>query len=246
MNVRNIKLEISYDGTNFHGFQIQPDQRTIQGELQKAIGMIIKQQIKITASGRTDTGVHARKQVCNFHTESRIPVEKWVDALNSLLPEDIVVKSATEMPFEFHSRFDVKKKIYRYSIYNDRVVDVFRRNYTWHYPYSLDIETMKKASQLFIGEHDFTSFSSAKSEIENRTRTIYEAEIGKIGNEIYFQISGNGFLYNMVRIIMGTLVEVGSGKMSLEDIRSLFREKNRSMAGITAPAKGLTLWDVEY
>lgn len=243
---RNIKCEISYDGTDFHGFQIQPGKRTIQGEIESALEIITKQSIPIIASGRTDAGVHARKQVCNFFTESRIPEEKWEIAINSLLPNDIVILSANEMPLEFHSRYDVQTKTYRYYIYNNKTVDIFRRNFTWHYPYFLDTEKMKKASKLFIGEHDFTSFSSAKSDIKNKIRRIYESDIWVDQNEIIFQISGNGFLYNMVRILMGTLLKIGSNKMEPEAIVNLFAENNRTVAGITVPARGLTLWDVKY
>lgn len=242
----NIKCELSYDGTNFHGFQIQPNQRTVQGELHKAIYKIAKQNINVVATGRTDAGVHARKQVINFFTNSRIPEEKWEVALNSILPDDIIIMSSSKVQPKFHSRYDVKVKTYRYNIYNQRKIDVFRRHYTWHCPYSLDIDMMKEASRLFIGEHDFTSFSSGKTDIENKVRKIYKSDIWQDGNEIIFQISGSGFLYNMVRIIMGTLIEIGKGKMETDDILKLFQQKNRIQATKTVAAKGLTLWDVEY
>ncbi|KXG45111.1 tRNA pseudouridine(38-40) synthase TruA [Tepidibacillus infernus] len=244
--MKNIKLEVSYDGTAFHGFQVQPNQRTIQGELEDALQRLTNQPVKIIGSGRTDAGVHAKKQVCNFKINHSMPLSKWPVALNALLPEDIVVNSASEVPLEFHSRFDVRQKTYRYSIYHHTYVNIFRRHYTWHYPYPLDVEKMKAVSKVFIGEHDFTAFSSAKTTVENKVRKIYAADLWKKENEIYFQITGNGFLYNMVRIVVGTLVEVGRNKMDPEEVMELFEKKNRSLAGLTAPAKGLTLWDVQY
>jgi len=243
---RNIKCEISYDGTDFHGFQIQPNHRTVQGELEQALYRLTNQQTKMIASGRTDAGVHARKQVCHFLTNSKIPEEKWIFALNALLPDDVLVTHAEEAAFNFHARFDVKKKIYRYYIDHGVIANVFRRRYSWHYPYALDIEVMKEASQMFIGEHDFTAFSSAKTEVENKIRTIYDAKLWQDQNEIIFEIAGSGFLYNMVRIMIGTLVEVGRKKMNQTDISDLFYKKERALAGITAPAHGLILWDVVY
>lgn len=245
MRTRNVKCEISYDGANYHGFQAQPRDKTVQGEIQKALYKISNKQIIITASGRTDAGVHARKQVINFNIDSNIPIKKLPIILNLLLPKDIIIKSAFEMPCDFHSRFNVKGKTYRYSIYNANTVDVFRRNYTWHYPYFLDVSAMSKASLLFLGEHDFSAFSSVKAK-SYRVRKIYESSVWKEGNEIVFQVSGEGFLHNMVRILTGTLVKVGNGRMLPEEIPFLFDSKDRKLAGVTAPAKGLTLWDVMY
>ncbi|MFV9511627.1 tRNA pseudouridine(38-40) synthase TruA [Tepidibacillus sp. LV47] len=246
MKERNIKLELSYDGTYFHGFQVQPNQRTVQGELQKAIEKLTGSSVKVIGSGRTDARVHARKQVCNFITHSSIPISKWPNAINSVLPEDIVVYSAEEKPITFHSRFDVKKKTYRYTIYNDQFIDVFRRHYTWHYPYPLNMNEMIEASRFFLGEHDFTSFSSVKSDIKDRVRTIYHFDLWQEGKEIYFQITGNGFLYNMVRIIVGTLVEIGRSKIKKEEIPKILAKRDRNLAGLTAPPQGLILWDVLY
>ncbi|TCS81516.1 tRNA pseudouridine(38-40) synthase TruA [Tepidibacillus fermentans] len=243
---RNIKLELSYDGTKFHGFQVQPNQRTVQSEIEKAIKELTGFSVNLIASGRTDAGVHARKQVCNFITHSSIPIAKWPNALNSILPDDIIVFSAEEKPLQFHSRYDVKRKTYRYTIYNDRFIDVFKRHYSWHLPYSLNISEMVEASHYFLGEHDFTSFSSARTEVKNKVRTIYQFDIWKEGKEIYFQITGNGFLYNMVRIIVGTIVEIGRGRMEKEQILRLFEEKDRTLSGLTAPPQGLVLWDVIY
>jgi len=243
---RNIQLQIAYEGTFFHGFQVQSKQRTVQGELEKALETITGVSTKLFASGRTDAGVHAKKQICHFLTNSSVPIARWPIALNSILSNDVVVLSAKEMPTLFHARYGVKKKTYRYIIYHDKYIDVFRRNFSWHYPYPLDVDAMVDASKVFVGEHDFTSFSSAKANVKNKVRTIYHFSVWKEGQEIYFEITGNGFLYNMVRIIVGTLVEVGRGRMTQDDILLLFEKKNRTKAGLTAPSQGLILWDVQY
>lgn len=245
-NKRNIKCEISYDGTDFHGFQVQPNQRTVQGELIKSIYKLTNEKVNIIASGRTDAGVHARKQVCNFTTNSSIPAVKWKNALNAALPDGIIILNSTEVELSFHSRYDVKEKTYRYHISNRENLNLFRRKYAWHCPYSLNIEEMKQASRIFLGEHDFTSFSSAKTEIENKVRYIYQSEVWEENNEIIYQITGNGFLYNMVRIIVGTLVDVGTDRIKAEDIEGILNAKDRNYACKTAPAKGLFLWDIKY
>lgn len=245
-NKRNIKCEISYDGTDFHGFQVQPNQRTVQGELIKSIYKLTNEEVNIIASGRTDAGVHARKQVCNFTTDSNIPADKWKNALNAVLPDGIIILNSTEVELSFHSRYDVKEKTYRYHISNRENLNLFRRKYVWHCPYSLNIEAMKQASRIFLGEHDFTSFSSAKTEIENKVRYIYQSEVWEENNEIIYQITGNGFLYNMVRIIVGTLVDVGTDRIKAEDIEGILNAKDRNYACKTAPAKGLFLWDIKY
>lgn len=245
MEIKNIKCEISYDGSNYHGFQFQPREKTIQGEIQKALYSLCNKQIMIYGSGRTDAGVHARKQVINFNISDNIPIEKLPLILNLSLPDDIVINSASEMPKDFHSRYNARGKTYRYSIYNAMSVDVFRRKYTWHYPYPLDVIAMNKASMLYIGEHDFSTFSSVKAKAD-RVRTINESMVWQEGNEIIFQVSGDGFLHNMVRILAGTLIKVGNGKISVDDLPYIFESKDRRLAGVTAPARGLTLWDVIY
>ncbi|WP_339060609.1 tRNA pseudouridine synthase A [Tepidibacillus marianensis] len=166
--------------------------------------------------------------------------------MNSVLPNDLVVISAEQMPMNFHSRFDVKQKTYRYTVYNDRIRDVFRRNYTWYYPHPLDLNAMIDASRTFLGEHDFTSFSSTKTDKQQKVRTIYNFSVRKEEREIIFEITGNGFLRNMVRIIVGTLIEVGRGRMDQSNIQVLFEERDRTLAGLTAPPQGLVLWDVQY
>ncbi|MGD9678296.1 MAG: tRNA pseudouridine(38-40) synthase TruA [Vulcanibacillus sp.] len=245
MVLKNIKCEISYDGSEYCGYQIQPKLKTIQGEIQKVLTEITKSDIKVYASGRTDTGVHAKKQVINFYHDSNIPSERWAIALNMLLPDDIVVNTVEEMPLDFHARYDVRVKTYRYSINNQSVCNVFRRDFTLHYPYFLDVGLMNNASKLYIGSHDFSSYSSVKAKL-NRERIIYDSEVWKEGDEIIFQISGNGFLHNMVRILMGTLIQVGNGKISADEFQLILEKKDRKLAGYTVPAKGLTLWDVIY
>ena len=247
MGEKNIKCSVSYDGTLFHGFQIQPNQRTVQNELEKAISSIAKKKINIYASGRTDAGVHANQQVINFNTESSVPPEKWRIAMNSILPEDIIITDSQEVSMDFHARYNVKQKTYRYYLYNSKLNDVFRRNYWWHYPYEIDIEKMIEASKYFIGEHDFTSFSSSKTAIENKVRTVYDFNIQRNQkNELIFEITGNGFLYNMVRIIVGSVVDVGRGRMKLKKIPELLEKKEKQGKGPTAPAHGLYLWEVKY
>lgn len=243
---RNIKCEISYDGTEFHGFQSQPNHRTVQGEIEKAVSKITKNETNIIYSGRTDAGVHARKQVINFHINNSIPSDKIRKALNSNLPGDIVVLHAEEAPIDFHSRYHVKEKTYRYFLDNHQIPDIFRRRYEWRVPYKLNIEKMNEASHLFIGEHDFTSFSSAKTVKENRVRTIHASDLWVEDGKVIFQITGKGFLYNMVRIIVGTLVDIGRGRMEVKEIEEMFNTKDRGDAGMTAPANGLFLWDVKY
>ncbi len=245
MKTRNIKCEISYDGSSYHGFQFQPREKSVQGEIQKVLYTLFNKQIIIYGSGRTDAGVHARKQIINFNIGGNIPIEKLPIILNLSLPEDIIVNSAYEMPMDFHSRYNARGKTYRYSIYNEMAVDVFRRKYTWHYPHTLDVMAMNKASLLFLGEHDFSAFSSVKAK-SDRVRTIYESKVWREENEIIFEIGGNGFLNNMVRILTGTLIKVGNGKILPEEIPFLFESRDRKLAGVTAPARGLTLWDVKY
>ncbi len=246
MKTNNIKCELSYDGTFFHGFQRQPNQRTVQGEIEKAIYKIIKQKVTINSSGRTDAGVHARKQVCNFLIEGSIPAEKWKLALNAVLPDDIVIIQTSKADQDFHARYDVREKIYRYYINNSKTANVFNRNFTYQFFQKLDIEKMKIASKLFLGTHDFTTFASTKTDKENKIRTISQSDLWIEEDQIIYQIAGNGFLYNMVRIIVGTLIEVGKHKIESEEIEAMFSLKRRNIAGPTVPAKGLILWDVHY
>jgi tRNA pseudouridine38-40 synthase len=253
--VRNIRFVVSYDGTEYSGFQTQPSGNTVQDQLEAAIRMLTGEQVKVTASGRTDAGVHAYGQVCNFHTRSSIPIERWCLALNSRLPNDIVVRAADEVPLEFHARKSAKRKTYRYTIRTGRFPDVFQRKYQFHHPGHLDAAAMREALKYLEGEHDFTSFCSIKTEAESRVRTIFAANLEDIPDSgvledpagiIRISITGNGFLYNMVRIIVGTLIEIGEGKRPASEMRDILLAQDRKRAGATAVAHGLMLWQVEY
>lgn len=252
--MRNICMIVSYDGSAYNGFQSQPNSNTIQDKIEEALCTLTGETIKITASGRTDAGVHARGQVINFHTESRIPIDRWCMALNSRLPDDIIVTDAREVSETFHARRSAIRKTYRYSIRCGRYKDVFRRHLEYHHYGSLDVEAMRLALSYLVGEHDFTSFCSVHTTAKTNVRTIYNASISTneqyIGNmkstQLFIDITGNGFLYNMVRIIVGTLIEVGEGKRVPDDMRRILESRDRTQAGPTAMAHGLMLWEVLY
>lgn len=246
--MRKIVCEISYDGTNFSGFQIQPQERTIHGEIEKALEQIHKgRKVEIQASGRTDKGVHARGQVIQFETNLQLPEENWKRALNTLLPLDIVISWVKEVPLSFHVRYHATEKEYRYYVLNEVERDVFKQNYYHHFPYQLDIERIQAACSYLEGEHDFTSFSSAKATIKgSKVRTLTEVTCRQSGNEIEFIFRGNGFLYNMIRIIIGCLLDIGQGRRQPGDIPTLLQKKDRQLLGKTAPPQGLYLWNVTY
>ncbi|MCX7572330.1 tRNA pseudouridine(38-40) synthase TruA [Tumebacillus sp. DT12] len=244
--MRNIKLTIAYDGTNFHGFQVQPNLRTVQGVLEEVIGRVAQHPVSIIGSGRTDAGVHARAQVVNFETDVRIPVEKWPIALNTRLPDDLVVTAAEEMPPDFHSRFSAKGKVYRYQIDLSASPNVFTRLYAYHYPYPLRIEPMIEAARHLAGRHDFTSFCAANTPVENKVRLLHHVELTREDHLLTITCRGEGFLYNMVRIIAGTLLDVGRDRISPDAIPTILSACDRTQAGVTAPAHGLTMWEVLY
>jgi tRNA pseudouridine38-40 synthase len=242
-----VKCIVSYDGTRFSGYQVQPQKRTIQGEIEEALCKIHKGQlIKIHASGRTDAYVHAIGQVFHFDTDLTIPDEKWPYALNSLLPEDIVILDASYVNHDFHSRFHTTAKEYRYRIHQQKMENVFTRNYSLHYPYKLDFDAIKQACTHLCGTHDFTSFCVAKTVVEDKVRTINSIELIENGSEVTFCFNGNGFLYNMVRILVGTLLDVGQGVIRAEDIPTILNGRDRSLSGKTVPGHGLYLWKVYY
>lgn len=241
------KCIISYDGTQFSGYQVQPNKRTVQSEFENTLRKMHKgEQINIVASGRTDATVHARGQVVHFNSPLSIPVEGWKKALNSMLPDDIRVRSVDIVEPDFHARFDVKAKEYRYRLLVIEEPSVFKRHFTYHYPYPLNLHAMKEAAGLLIGTHDFTSFCASRTEVQDKVRTIYQIGIEKQGDELILSFIGNGFLYNMVRIIVGTLLEVGNGKKDAKMMESILTRKDRSLAGKTAPGHGLYLWQVFY
>ena len=207
------KCIIAYDGTAFAGYQVQPEKRTVQSELEAALEKMHKgEKVKVTASGRTDAGVHAKGQVIHFDSSNEFPAENWKKALNALLPSDIVVLDVKQVSDAFHARFDPIGKEYRYMITRGPITRSFRRNYAYHYPYPLDIEAIREAISYLIGTHDFTSFCAANTNVVDKVRTIYKIELNEDGDSLMFRFVGNGFLYNMVRILVGTLLEVGSGK----------------------------------
>ncbi len=245
--MRNIKLVIEYDGKDFNGWQKQPNKPNIQGSIEQAIEQITGEKIELLASGRTDRGVHALGQVANFKTNSNIPIEKFAIAINSHLKKSVLIKSAQEVPQNFHSRLSCKQKKYRYVINNSKEGSAIYRNLETHIPIKLNVDKMKQAIQYFEGEHDFKAFRASGTSSKSSVRTIYKAEIIEQAKErIWIELTGNGFLYNMVRIIAGTLVEVGLGKIKPEEIPIILREKERKKAGKTLPPQGLYLVNVHY
>lgn len=245
--MQNVKMTLEYDGSNYSGWQIQKNtSMTIQQKLQNALKKINKKEIKVIGASRTDAGVHAKGQVANTTFTVAIPVQRVPAAVNRFLPPDIVCKKAEKVSLDFHARYDSIGKKYRYRVYNNRITSVFIRDYSYHYIHDLNIPLMRKASKNFLGQHDFSSFQSAGCGAKNTIKTIEEFEIYKSGEEIYFEIKGSGFLYNMIRIMVGTLIQVSEGKIRLEDINEIIKAKDRNLAGFTAPAKGLTLLEVYY
>ncbi|RST71808.1 tRNA pseudouridine(38-40) synthase TruA [Siminovitchia acidinfaciens] len=245
--MQRYKAIVAYDGSSFSGYQIQPKGRTVQGEIEQVLRKLHKgQPVGVTASGRTDSGVHARGQVIHFDSTLNLSGQQWIKALNSLLPDDISFSKVEVAAPGFHARFDAVGKEYRYFIYTNPVRDPFRRHYAAHVRGAVDVEAMKRAAVCLVGTHDFTSFCSAKTETENRVRTLSRLNIEEQGGELVLTFAGNGFLYNMVRIITGTLLDVGRGKMDISSIPGVLAAKDRTVAGKTAPAEGLYLWEVFY
>ncbi len=246
---RNIKLIVEYDGTNYCGWQSQQNGPSIQEELEKALFKLTNEKMIVNGAGRTDAGVHAEKMTANFYTNSKIPGEIFPLVLNKILPGDISVVGSEDISMNFHSRFDAKGKHYRYKIRNSRYPSALDRHHAWWIKYcdKLDIDRMRKASEIFLGTHDFSGCMAVGSKIKNAVRTIYSIEISTPNDtDIYIDFKGNGFLYNMVRIITGTLVRYGVGKLSMETISKMLDEKNRRLGGVTAPAHGLFLMEVYY
>ncbi|WP_408955532.1 tRNA pseudouridine(38-40) synthase TruA [Natroniella sp. ANB-PHB2] len=246
--MRNLKCTVTYDGTSYHGFQRQNNAVTIQGEIEKALQKLIKKEVKIIGASRTDAKVHAQGQVFNCQIESSIPTERFALALNTKLPADIVVTDAYEVDPEFHSRYNSTGKLYHYQIYNREFPSPFSRNYTYHISHKLDLEAMREGAQYLVGEYDFSSFQAAGCSARSPVRQIYELEISVnlTAPLITISIKGSGFLYNMVRIIVGTLVEVAKGKKKPIWVKEVLLAQDRSLAGPTAPACGLSLIKVNY
>lgn len=244
------KMTVAYDGHLFHGFQYQPRQRTVQGTIEAALSKMTKgKNVVVEGSGRTDAGVHALGQVIHFdYPDKPIPPERMICALNSLMPLDIVFKKCEIVDEKFHVRYSAKGKWYRYRVSLDRFVDPFKRLYTGHYPYPVDVEKMKKASFDLLGTHDFTSFAASGGQIKNKVRTMFYVNIqkDKQNNEIVFDFICSGFLYNMVRILVAMLLEIGRGKRPVNDIPRVIMAQDREQVRETAQASGLFLYHVFY
>jgi tRNA pseudouridine38-40 synthase len=250
--MRNLKLILSYDGAEFSGWQVQPDVQTIQGALASAIGRLTGEKVLPQGSGRTDAGVHALAQVVTFVTESSVPTENFLKALNDILPVSIRVLEVAEMPAVFHARHSALAKTYRYRMYRNTICPPFLARYVSHYPYPLDEEAMFKAAELVIGEKDFTSFAAVdaergrEEESVSNVRTISASSWERHEEELIYTVRGSGFLHHMVRNLVGTFILVGRGTLQVEDITGIIEARKRSAAGATAAASGLYLVGVEY
>ena len=261
---RNIRLTLAYDGTRYAGWQVQPDRVSIQSTIEDAIATLTGERVSLLSAGRTDAGVHAVGQVASFFTSSTIPPDKWRPALQSKLPADIVIRTSEEVPLDFHATYAAKLKRYRYVILESRIDNPFLRPFVWRLNGPLDVDAMQAAADLLVGTHDFRSFESHWPNTDSSIRTVFEARLARTsgwnvwdpssvmadterpGEFIVFEIVGNGFLYNMVRAIVGTLVNIGRGSWTLTQFESAFRALDRNAAGETAPAQGLYLVSVTY
>jgi tRNA pseudouridine38-40 synthase len=243
---RNLKLTVAYDGGRYHGFQRQNNAVSVQNILEEKLSIVCGDAIKLAAAGRTDTGVHAEGQVVSFFTGGTIPTARIVRAVNSHLPDDIVVKSAEDAAEDFHARYSAKSKIYKYKIQQGEVLNPFMRNFAWYIRNRLDDKAMNDAMELIKGTHDFSAFRASGSVQNNPVRTIYEANCKRCGEILEFTFWGDGFLYHMVRNLVGTLVNVGKGKITPPQFGEIMQGKNRAKAGATAPAQGLYLYKVIY
>lgn len=241
-----ILLRVAYDGTNYSGWQIQPNAITVEEVLNKALEDLFKQNIEITGASRTDAGVHAYGNVAVFDADTRMPAEKISYALNQRLPEDVRVVQSHQVADDFHPRHADCIKTYEYKIWNDRFENPMMRLYSHFYHGELDVDKMNDACRYFIGEHDFTSFCSVGSQVKSKVRTIHSLEVTRQDKLVTIRVTGNGFLYNMVRIIAGTLLKVGQGVIEPAKIRTIIEAKDRESAGPTAPARGLALVEIKY
>ncbi len=241
----NIKLILGYDGTNYHGFQLQENAVTVQGTLEQALGRLLGTAVRVVCAGRTDTGVHAEGQVVNFHAATRIPVDRLPFALNAVLPDDIVVCSAAVVPDSFHARFSAVSKTYAYTIDNAPHPRVLTRKYAYHFRYPLDVAAMAAAASDLVGTHDFAAFRASGSSVVTTVRNLLRLEVLETGRYVTITAEADGFLYHMVRIISGTLLEVGRGRRP-PDLKAVLAARERQATGPTAPAHGLVLKAVRY
>lgn len=245
-SMKRIKLTVAYDGTDYCGWQIQKNGVTVEEVLNRALSRLTGETITVTGASRTDAGVHARGNVAVFDTDTRIPAERIAYAVNALLPEDVVVVRSEEVPAGWHPRKCVSVKTYEYRILNREFPDPVRRRDTYFVSFPLDLDRMRRAAEYLKGTHDFKSFCSAQTAVEDTVRTIYSLDVDREGDLFTIRVRGNGFLYNMVRIIAGTLAGVGRGYFEPEDVERMLEEKDRTKAGVTAPPQGLTLVGIEY
>lgn len=241
-----IKLIVAYDGTNYKGWQVQPNGITIEEVLNKKLTELLGEEITVAGASRTDSGVHSLGNVAVFDTNTRMPAEKISFALNQRLPEDIVVQDSCEVPKDWHPRYQNSRKTYEYRILNSTFRMPSRRFDTYFYHHPLDVKKMQKAASYLVGEHDFKSFCAIGAQVKNTVRTVYACDVLKNGEIITIRVTGNGFLYNMVRIIAGTLIQVGGGALPPERIPEILAAQDRSAAGPTAPAQGLTMMGIEF
>ena len=241
-----VKLVVAYEGTNYCGWQIQPNGITIEQVLNETLSSLLGEEITVTGASRTDAGVHSLGNVAVFETHTKMPADKISFALNQRLPEDIVVQESCQVPEDFHPRFSKSRKTYEYRILNCRFRQPLERRTSYFYHYPLNVSAMQKAAAYLVGEHDFTSFASVHAQTNTYVRTIYALDVVREGDMIRIRVQGNGFLYNMVRIIAGTLIQVGAGIKKPEDMESILAGKDRELAGPTAPAHGLTMIGLEY
>ena len=241
-----VKLVVAYEGTNYCGWQIQPNGITIEQVLNETLSSLLGEEITVTGASRTDAGVHSLGNVAVFETHTKMPAEKISFALNQRLPEDIVVQESCQVPEDFHPRFSKSRKTYEYRILNCRFRQPLERRTSYFYHYPLDVRAMQKAAAYLVGEHDFTSFASVHAQTNTYVRMIYALDVVRDGDMIRIRVQGNGFLYNMVRIIAGTLIQVGAGIKKPEDMESILAGKDRELGGPTAPAHGLTMIGLEY
>lgn len=244
--MRNIKLIIEYDGTNYGGWQKQKNNRTIQEEIEKSIFKITKENVDLTGSSRTDAGVHAKGMVANFKTNSKLPSNKYREAINTKLPDDIAIVKSEEVDEDFHARYCCKGKMYSYTIINREEKVALGNNYVYHVKENLNYSLMREACKYFVGTYDFKAFKSSGSSVKTSIRTITKLEILKEDNKFKVYIAADGFLYNMVRIIVGTLIEVGKEKIDVSDIKQIIIEGDRRKAGPCIPPNGLILEEVYY
>lgn len=244
--MRNLLITISYDGSAYHGWQVQKNAVTVQQVFQKAVEKLFRQKTDIKGCSRTDSGVHAKMYCVSIKTQKNIPCENIITGLNTYLPKDIAVTGCIEVADDFHARYSVKSKEYVYRIYNSQIRNPFLKNYALHYRYPIDAKYLNEEAQAFLGSHDFSGFCSAKSDVEDTVRTVYSFSVTRNGDEVIFSVEADGFLYNMVRIMVGTLLFVNEGKIKQGELADVIKSKDRKRAGKTAPAHGLYLNNVKY